>query len=642
MKKNSSNNSKTNSKKVQQVLNLKIALKLTILVQTKVPSFILNSLLFKTYIKNHLIGRALKYTEVYEVLLFNTNLKFAVSNAKFEETTTEETEECMINEESIFDVQYDNSINALAKDFENKLSINDENIIKNILENKSKYLFTPCKDEDEEINLIGYEEELTKVDKLINFSLKDEYKAIMKTEKIPNDYLYKAVMITGPSGIGKSHIIKKIYSQYKDEINFFSLNLLNDFILDNKDQENSMEEKIKITFKFAKLLPPSIIIFEDIDRLFTKPDDEEGSSNNSNVLLLNDIKTKLIFSLIKEIDNINTNDKVILISTSTSLDRIAGDLKKPGRFDYVINLQTPNSKIRKIYFKEFSKKFNNNLTEEDFDVLADKSPGFIAGDIIGVYKDALILNEGKELTRKDLEVSLKNIKPINLKDIILDIPKVLWSDIGGNKEVINKIRQSIEWPLKNPEAFKRIGITPPNGILLYGPPGCSKTMIAKALATESGLNFFAVKGPELFSKYVGDTEKAVRDIFKKAKISSPSIIFFDEVDAMASQRGSDSGVSDKVLCQLLNEMDGVEGRERVVIFGATNRPDILDKAMIRPGRFDRLIYIPPPDAEAKKEIFKINFTKMSINSDVNIDELVNLTNVMIYLNFRGFQVRKLT
>lgn len=343
---------------------------------------------------------------------------------------------------------------------------------------------------------------------------------------------------------------------------------------------------------------------------------------------LNDTKAKLMFTFIKEMDALKAEDKVLIIATSTNSDRIYTDLRKNGRFDYILTLTPPNQKERKLHFINNAKRFNYTSELSDcldssdlFEVLADKSHGFVAGDVVQVFKDALVGG----LSKSSLEVSLKNIKPINLKDIILDVPKVLWSDIGGNKEVIKKIRQSIEWPLKNAEAFRRIGISPPNGILLYGPPGCSKTMIAKALATESGLNFFAVKGPELFSKYVGDTEKAVRDIFKKAKMSSPSIIFFDEIDSMANQRGSDSAVSDKVLCQLLNEMDGIEGREKVVIFGATNRPDILDKALIRPGRFDRLIYIPPPDLEAKREIFKINLSKMSVDSDVSIEALVEIT-----------------
>lgn len=195
----------------------------------------------------------------------------------------------------------------------------------------------------------------------------------------------------------------------------------------------------------------------------------------------------------------------------------------------------------------------------------------------------------------------------------------------------------MEWPLKHPESFARLGISPPNGTLLYGPPGCSKTLIAKALASESGLNFFAVKGPELFSKYVGDTEKAVRDVFKKAKMASPSIIFFDEIDAMATQRGGDSGsgVEDKVLCQLLNEMDGVEGKEKVVIFAATNRPDILDKALIRPGRFDRLIYIPPPDEKGREEIFKIFLSKITVEEGVDFKELSQMTEM-----FSGAEIAK--
>lgn len=173
------------------------------------------------------------------------------------------------------------------------------------------------------------------------------------------------------------------------------------------------------------------------------------------------------------------------------------------------------------------------------------------------------------------------------------------------------MRQCVEWPLKFPDKFEAMGIKPPQGILLYGPPGCSKTMIAKALATESGLNFIAVKGPELFSKYVGDTEKAIREIFRKARLSSPSIVFFDEIDAMATQRGDDdTSVSDRALCQLLNEMDGVEARAQVIVIGATNRLDIIDQALLRPGRFDRLIYVPLPDKVTRKDIFDISLKKM--------------------------------
>jgi SpoVK/Ycf46/Vps4 family AAA+-type ATPase len=204
----------------------------------------------------------------------------------------------------------------------------------------------------------------------------------------------------------------------------------------------------------------------------------------------------------------------------------------------------------------------------------------------------------------------------------VEVPKVLWSEIGGNDNIKFQVKQCVEWPLKYPEKFEYLGLKPPQGILLHGPPGCSKTMIAKALATESGLNFLAVKGPELFSKFVGDTEKAIREIFRKARLSSPSIIFFDEIDAMATQRGSDdSSVSDRALCQLLNEMDGVESRAKVIVVAATNRLDIIDTALLRPGRFDRLIYVPLPDEGARLQILEIGFKKMNLAEDVDLAQI---------------------
>ncbi|KAJ3405316.1 spermatogenesis associated protein 5 [Chytridiales sp. JEL 0842] len=213
-----------------------------------------------------------------------------------------------------------------------------------------------------------------------------------------------------------------------------------------------------------------------------------------------------------------------------------------------------------------------------------------------------------------------------MREIMIEVPKVLWTDIGGQEDVKQKLKEAVEWPLKHPEAFRRFNITPPKGILMYGPPGCSKTLMAKALATEAGLNFLAVKGPELFSKWVGESEKAVREVFKKARAASPSIIFFDEIDAIAVRRGGeDSSVGDRVLSQLLNEMDGIEPLVNVTVVAATNRPDILDSALLRPGRFDRIVYVSPPDVASRREILRIQTKRMSCDSNVQIDELAEMT-----------------
>lgn len=226
--------------------------------------------------------------------------------------------------------------------------------------------------------------------------------------------------------------------------------------------------------------------------------------------------------------------------------------------------------------------------------------------------------------------AFQQVRPSAMREVSIDVPKVRWEDIGGNAVIKQKLKQAVEWPLKHPEAFQRLGIRPPKGILMYGPPGCSKTLVARALATESGLNFLAVKGPELFSKWVGESEKAVRQVFQKARAAAPSIVFFDEIDALAARRGSGgddggSSVSDRVLTQLLTELDGVETLKDVVMVAATNRPDMIDKALLRPGRIDRIVYVPLPDKNAREEIFKIHLIDTPLGDDVVMGDLAEKT-----------------
>lgn len=271
------------------------------------------------------------------------------------------------------------------------------------------------------------------------------------------------------------------------------------------------------------------------------------------------------------------------------------------------------------------------VTEEELKSFAIASSGFVGADIASAIRDAFIKAMRKvdptkfempSIQKDDLEQAIIDAKPSSIKELIAKVPKVYWDDIGGNDSIKQQLKECVEWPLKYPESFKRIGIQAPMGILLHGPPGCSKTLMAKALATESKLNFIAIKGPELFSKYVGDTEKAIREIFRKARISSPCIIFFDEIDAMASSRSDDdTSVSDRALCQLLTEMDGIEEKAQVIVIAATNRLDIIDKALLRPGRFDRHIEIPLPTPETRLEILKIGCRQMPISEDVDLEKL---------------------
>jgi len=346
-------------------------------------------------------------------------------------------------------------------------------------------------------------------------------------------------------------------------------------------------------------------------------------------------------------DGLESRGKVIVIGATNRPNALDPALRRPGRFDREIEIGVPDREGRKEILQIHTRGMP--LAEDvDLEKLADITHGFVGADLAALAKEAAMralrrlmkdvnLFESEELpaeildklqvTMQDFLDALKDITPSALREVIVQVPNVRWQDIGGLEDVKEELRMAVEWPLKYPELFEASGAKQPKGILLYGPPGTGKTLLAKAVANESEANFISVKGPEILSKWVGESEKAIREIFRKARQSAPAIIFFDEIDSIAPVRGSagDSRVTERIISQLLTEMDGLEELRKVVVIAATNRPDLVDPALLRPGRFDRLIYVPPPGYKARVEILKIHMRGKPIADDVNIEELAKRT-----------------
>ncbi|XP_054002897.1 ribosome biogenesis protein SPATA5 isoform X1 [Hylaeus anthracinus] len=446
-----------------------------------------------------------------------------------------------------------------------------------------------------------------------------------RCKSIGDFYISKGILLYGTAGVGKSIIASALISEYD----------LNSFTIYSSDiyskSLGETETKLKDIFMEAKANAPSIILIEEIDSLCPK-----RSTSTT------DHERRVLAQLITLFDDIqNTNDNVVILATTSKLDSVDNSLRRPGRIDKEFEIYVPTPTMRSEILRKLLSKIPNTLSNEDIANVAFVTHGFVGADLYGLCSHAVLNAVKREqktnvdsdtwltVTLPDINHALTVTKPSAMKEVLIEVPNVRWSDIGGQNDLKLKLKQAVEWPLRHPEAFQRMGITPPRGVLMFGPPGCSKTMIAKALATESKVNFLNIKGSELFSKWVGESEKAVREVFRKARQVSPSIVFIDEIDALGSERTSSanggSNVQERVLSQLLTELDGVTALGSVTLVAATNRPDKIDKALLRPGRLDRIIYVPLPDYETRQEIFDIKLRNMPIAKDVNIQDLVELT-----------------
>ncbi|MEM1801490.1 MAG: AAA family ATPase, partial [Desulfurococcaceae archaeon] len=368
------------------------------------------------------------------------------------------------------------------------------------------------------------------------------------------------------------------------------------------------EQRLREIFKLAKKKAkknPAIIFIDEIDAIAPKRDEVIG-----------EVERRVVAQLLALMDGLENRGNVIVIAATNRPNALDPALRRPGRFDREIEIPMPDKNGRLEILKIHTRRLREmGVLSDDVDLekLAEITHGFTGADLAALIKEAVmrsvkrIVNGEKnidqeklfssiQVTFEDFMAAFRSIIPSGLREIHIEIPETTWNDIGGLEEVKQILRESIEYPLKNPELYERYGIRPPKGVLLYGPPGCGKTLLAKAVAHESGANFIAIKGPEIMSKWVGESERAIREIFKKARLYAPTIVFFDEIDAIASIRGfdGDSGVLERVVTQLITEIDGIQKLENVIILAATNRPDLVDPALLRPGRFDKLVYVPPP------------------------------------------------
>lgn len=469
--------------------------------------------------------------------------------------------------------------------------------------------------------------------------LKEEVKKVREMIEIPlkNPELFdklgiappKGVLMHGPPGTGKTLLAKAVANE--SDAHFILINgpeIMSKYV-------GGSEENLREFFEEAEENAPSIIFIDELDAIAPKREETPG-----------EVERRTVAQLLTLMDGLNSRGQVVVIGATNRPDSLDSALRRPGRFDREIEIGVPDKDERKEIMEIHTRGMP--LAEDvDLDEISQTTHGFVGADLEALAKEAAmrvvrrvipdLKSEGEIpqevlekliVTKDDFKLALREIQPSALREVLVQVPDVKWDDLGGLKDVKQELREAVEWPLKYPDKFSNFGVKPPKGTLLYGIPGTGKTMLAKAVANESEANFISVKGPELLSKWVGESEKGVREVFRKAKQTAPTVIFFDEIDSIASSRGGefgDSGVTKRVVNQLLTEIDGLEELEDVAIIAATNRPDIIDPGLLRPGRFDRHIKVEVPDEKARVAIFKVHTKDMPLASDVKLSKLAKLS-----------------
>ena len=435
----------------------------------------------------------------------------------------------------------------------------------------------------------------------------------------------KGVLLHGPPGCGKTLLARAVASE--SEANFYAINgpeIMSKFY-------GESEARMRKMFEDAEKNAPSILFIDEIDAIAPKRSEVTG-----------EVERRVVAQLLASMDGLKGRGHIIVIGATNRPDAIDEALRRPGRFDREVEIGIPGREGRSEILQIHTRGMP---LAEDFELekMAAITHGYTGADLEALSRESAMkalrrylpqidLEEKRiphevldkmEVNQQDMRDAFREITPTAMREVYVESPNIHWDAVGGLEDVKESLKEAVEWPLKTPERFTRVGITPPKGILLHGPPGCGKTLLARVVATESEANFISVRGPEIFSKWVGESEKAIREIFRKARMAAPSIIFFDEFDALVPPRGSgaDSRVTERVISQLLTEIDGLVSLENVVVIAATNRPDIIDPAVLRPGRFDRRVYVPPPDFDARRMILGIKTEEMPLDDSVSLDAI---------------------